>query len=134
LHAAADHGHRLRAAPAGTALCALCLGTADRIDGELAELAVEEAVVGAAAEFAVGDEFEAELLLERDSAANGSVFRRGQRRLIDLAAGEAGALGHQFRRPQQAADMLGAERRLRYGLRRGHIGADIHGVTLPQFY
>jgi hypothetical protein len=88
-------------------------------------------VIGAAAEFAVGDELEAELFLEPDRAANGRVFGGRQFGLIDLAAREAGALPHQFRRTQKTADMLSAERWLQLGLGRGHLGVDIHGVALP---
>ena len=81
VHAAVDERGRLRAAAALTAFSAFGIGAADRVDREVAEFAIEEAVIGAAAEFAVGDEFEAELLLQRDGAADGLVLGRGQRRL-----------------------------------------------------
>ncbi len=94
--------------------------------------AIEEAVIGAAAEFAVGDEFEAEAFLQGDGVADGLVFGRGQIVLADFTAGETPALFQQIRRPQQAADMLGAKRRLRSGFCGGNrTGANIHGVSLP---
>jgi len=116
VHAALDQRHRLRAAAAFAAFRAFGIGPADRIDREIAELAIKEAVIGAAAEFAVGDEFEAELFLQRDGAADSSVFGCCELRLIDLAAREASACRHQFGRPQQAADMLSTEWRLGHGL------------------
>jgi hypothetical protein len=87
----------------------------------------EEAVIRVPAELAIGDELEAELLLQPDDVADRLVRRLGQLRLIDLAARKARALFHQFRRAQEAADMLGAERRLGDGDGR----ANIHCVTLP---
>jgi hypothetical protein len=130
LHAACDPRQRLRAAAAAlllTLLGADRVGATDRIDADIAELTIEEAVIGAAAEFAVGDKFEAEVFLQPDGAADRLVFRRGQRGLIDLATREPGALLHQIRGPQQTAYMLRAKRRLGGD----HFGADVHGVTLP---
>jgi hypothetical protein len=87
-------------------------------------------VIRAAAEFAVRDEFEADPLLQPDSTANRFIFRGREFGLIDLALGEAGALAHQFRRTQQAANMFSAERRLRPD-RRG-LCADIHDGAFPR--
>jgi hypothetical protein len=127
LHAAADERHGLRAAPAVTILRPFGLNATDHVDAQIAELGVEEAVIRMAAELAVGDEFEAELLLQADDVADRLVRRLRQFGLIDFAARKARALFHQLRRTQQAADMLGAERRLGYG----DGCANIHGVTLP---
>src|SRR5262249_12313273 len=63
------------------------------------------------AELAVGDRLEADRLLLLDDRFDFAVRDRGKRRRIDLAAGEAGARLFQRRRAQQAADVIGAERR-----------------------
>src|SRR5262249_32175474 len=133
LHPAADNRRRLCTAPAGTA-CTHRVSAADRIDAQFAERAIEETVIGAAAEFAVSDEFEAEPLLQADRLDNRFVFGDRERGLIDFAFGKAGTLAHQFRWTQQAADMFGAERRLhcnciRSGLGRrlgSRLGTEIH--------
>ena len=46
-------------------------------------------MVGAAAEFAVGGELEADALLQRQRLADRPVLGGGQRGLVDLAAAEA---------------------------------------------
>ena len=115
-HAALDH-----ARPAAWRACrvpvraALGVLAADGVDADVAELAVEEAVIGAAAEFAVGRELQADALLQRERILDGLVLGRGQRGLVDFAAGEFRALVEQRLRAQQAADVLGAERRLQLG-------------------
>jgi len=116
LHPTADDRQRLCAAAAFTVAATMGakgVGAADRVDAQLTERAIEEAVIGAAAEFAVGDEFEPEPLLQADGVANGLFFGGRQRSSVDLAFGETGAFAHQFRRTQQAADVLGTEWRLR---------------------
>ena len=109
-HAAPDHGDRLRGALAGRA--ALRVRAADGVDADVAELAVEEAVIGAAAEFAVGRELQSDALLQRERVLDGLVFGRGQRGLVDFAAREFRAQIEQRLGAEQAADVLGAERRL----------------------
>jgi len=71
-----------------------------RIDAELAELAIEEAVIGASAKFAVRDGFEAELFLQPNGVANGRVFLRPQCGVIDFGTGETAPLSQEFRRAQ----------------------------------
>ena len=101
--AAFDRRHRLRAASARRVL-------GRRLERDVAKLAVEIAVIGRAAEFAVGRKPQADALLQAHRVLDGAVFGCRQRRLIDLAAREAPPRIEQCRRPQQAADMLGAKR------------------------
>jgi len=91
------------------------LGAADCVDRDVAELAVEKAMVGAPAELAVGRKLQSDTLLKGERVLDGLIFGFCQRRLVDLAVGELGALIEQRLRAQQAADVFGAERRL--GLR-----------------
>ena len=63
----------------------------NRVDAQLTERAVEEAVIGAAAEFAVRDKSEAQSLLEPNRIGNGVIFGGCELGRIDLACGEAGA-------------------------------------------
>src|SRR5262249_54122094 len=80
LHAALDQRDRLGGARAGHTGRGAALGgvAADRVDTEVTELAIEEAMIGAAAEFAIRGEPKADTLLERENVLNGIVFRRGQ--------------------------------------------------------
>jgi hypothetical protein len=64
-----------------------------------------------AAEFAISGELEADLLLLFDGFFDLAVFDRFQRRAVDFAFGEFGAGIFQDGGPQQATDMIGAERR-----------------------
>src|SRR4029079_9154289 len=64
-----------------------------------------------AAELAVGDRLQADLLLLLDDRANLAVFDLLEFGARDLAVGAALARLLQCRRAQQAADMVGAERR-----------------------
>src|ERR1700730_8758515 len=64
-----------------------------------------------AAEFAVGDRLQAGRLLLPDDVLDLAVFPRSQLIRRDLALGAALARRFQRRGPQQAADMIGAERR-----------------------
>lgn len=99
LHAAADDRDRLLAPPA-TILATFGIGAVDCINAEFTELTIEEAVIRATAEFAIGDKFEADLFLQADGLANSRIFLRRQCGLIDFATDETGPLGHQFWRPQ----------------------------------
>jgi hypothetical protein len=112
-HPAVDHRDRLASALARCA--ALRVLAADRIDAEVAELAVEEAVIGAAAEFAVGRKLQPNALLQRERVLDGLVFGFGQGRLVNFATREFRPLVEQGLGAQQAADVLGAERRLDLG-------------------
>src|ERR1043165_2069781 len=94
--AAPDRGDRLRAARAG--------GARRRLERHVAEPRIEIAVIGGAAELAVGREPQSDALLQPHGVLARAVFRRGQRRRVVLAAREAAALLEQRRRPQQAAD------------------------------
>ncbi len=67
----------------------------------------------AAAELAVGDRAQPEILLERHDFAHAAVLHRREARIVELA-GLVGARSlDQALGPQEAADVLGAERRLR---------------------
>jgi hypothetical protein len=85
-HAALDHRNGLSCALSARATFGFF--AANRVDADVAELAVEEAVVGAAAEFAIGGEGQAHALLERERIFDGFVFRLGDRGGTDLAAAE----------------------------------------------
>ncbi len=65
-----------------------------------------------AAEFAVGDRLQADRFLLLDDALDLAVFDRLERGGVDLALGVLLARLLQRGRAQQAADMIGAERRL----------------------
>ena len=65
-----------------------------------------------AAEFAVGDRLQAGRFLLLDDVLDGAVLDRFEFGGADLAFGAALARCFQRGRPQQAADMIGAERRL----------------------
>jgi hypothetical protein len=64
----------------------------DRIDPDVAEPAVEVAVIRAAAEFAVRGKVKSDALLQEQRVFDCLVFGLGERGRIDLAAGEFGAL------------------------------------------
>jgi hypothetical protein len=77
MHAAADDRDRLcptSALPVRTE----GVGAANRVDAQLTERAVEEAVIGAATEFAIRDKFEAQSLLQLDRLGNGVIFGVGE--------------------------------------------------------
>jgi len=82
------------------------------VDVKIAELAVEEAVVRAAAELAIGCEFQADALLEADGILDGGVLDLGQFVAAELAACKFGSRIKQHLWTQQAADVLGPERGL----------------------
>ena len=72
----------------------------------------EAAPIGAAAEFAVGHDLEPDLLLHMDGVADAIVLDARELAVADLLAGMLlGRLAAAARRPQQAADMIGAKRR-----------------------
>ena len=109
LHAAVDERHRLGGALPG---CRLGVLAADRIDREVAELAVEEAVIGAAAELAVGREFQADAFLQRERVPDRLVLRLGSASRSTSPRANLARVSSSTLRPQQAADMLRPERRL----------------------
>ena len=65
-----------------------------------------------ASEFAVGDPVEPDLFLHADDVGDRRVFDGAECRLADLSSLAALSRGEQLRRPQEAADVVGAERRL----------------------
>ena len=71
----------------------------------------EAAPIGAAAEFAVGHDLEPDLLLHVDGVADAIVLDARELAVADLLAGMAPERLPQCRRPQQAADVIGAKRR-----------------------
>src|SRR5262249_21313617 len=108
--AAVDNRHRLRCALPGRS--AASVFSAYGIDADIAKLAIEEAVIGAAAEFAVGRKFQANALLQCQRVLDGRVLGLGEPRPVTLAGSEFGALLEQPLRAQEAADVLGAKWRL----------------------
>jgi hypothetical protein len=64
---------------------ALGVFAANGVDAEIAELAVEEAVIGAAAEFAVGRELQPDALLQRQRLLDRGVLGGGERLAADFA-------------------------------------------------
>ena len=67
--------------------------------------------IGPAAELAVGDDLQADVFLQLDHAGNGIVLDRRELAAIEFSRGVLMACAQELRRPQQAADMFGAERR-----------------------
>ncbi len=66
-----------------------------------------------AAELAVGRGLQPDLLLQTDGVADGRVLDGTQLGRVDPARGEVVARREQVRRAEQAADVIGAERRRR---------------------
>ena len=64
-------------------------------------------------ELAVGDALEPDVFLQADDIGDRRVFDGAQRCLADLSSPAALARFEELRRPQEAADVVGAERRLR---------------------
>ena len=90
------------------------------LDGDVAgflrdavELVDEVHVPRLAAELAVGRGLQADLLLLAHDLADRVVFDRAQRRRVDATVREVVARLQELRRAEQAADVVGAERRLR---------------------
>src|SRR6266480_2931134 len=132
-HAAVDACNRLRATSARLATSGVL--AADGVDADLAQLAVKEAVVGAATEFAVRRELQPHALLQAQRVLYGFVFGLGQLGPADFVAREFCALIEQLAWPQQATDMLSMEwRRLVRQHRRqaslGFQGYSIRSATV----
>src|SRR5262249_27740617 len=102
---AADDRPRLRGAAGPD------VATVDLVGNDVAKPTVEVAVIGASAELAVSGQLEADALLQPDRLLDRRVLGGGERRIIDFASGPTPAHLGETRRPQQAADVLGAERR-----------------------
>jgi hypothetical protein len=85
--------------------------------------------IGAAAELAVGDDPEPDLLLHANSIADALVLDTRELTVRDLAAGVAPERLAQRRRPQQASHMIGADRRAAvlggWSSRRSPGGSDV---------
>jgi hypothetical protein len=64
-------------------------------------------------EFAIGDALETDVFLQTDDIGDRRVFDGAERRFADLSLLATLARGQELRRPQEAADVIGAERRLR---------------------
>jgi hypothetical protein len=78
---------------------------------DAADLVDEVHVPGRAAELAIGRRLEADLFLHRDHVLDGRVLDFPQPGGVDLAGSELGAGTEQEGRAEQAADVVGAERR-----------------------
>src|SRR5262249_1205701 len=117
LHGACDEGDRLAGTLGDGAGLGAALGVfaANGVDAEIAELAIEEAVIGAAAEFAVGRELQPDTLLQRQHLLDRGVFGGGKRLAADFAASEPATLVKQGLRTKQAADVFGPERWVELG-------------------
>ena len=81
--------------------------------------------VGGAAELAVGDRFETGVLLQGDGPADGRVLSLAERGRGDGAGVEGAPRLAQGRGPEQAADVVGAERRVRCCRDCGLRGRDV---------
>ncbi len=89
-----------------------------QFDADAVDAAGGEAVgIGAAAELAIGHNLEPDRLLLGDGGADRFVFDRAQFRGVDLAGVELGAGVHHRSGTNEAADLVGAERRM---LNAGH--------------
>ena len=75
----------------------------------------EAAPIRRAAEFTVGDHGKPGVRLQRDGVADRHVLRGGKAGLVERAIAEGAISLPQSRRAQQAADMVGAERRAMHG-------------------
>ncbi len=93
----------------GLGLHAVELDGVGGIERDAVETAEEVEMPPRAAQFAVGGELEPDLFLLLDDLLDLAVFDRAQRVGGDLAALALGARLLQHGRPQQAADMVGAE-------------------------
>ena len=71
----------------------------------------EAAPIGAAAEFAVGHDLQPDLLLHLHDIADALILNLRKMRVVDALARMVAECLTQHLRPQQAADMVGAERR-----------------------
>src|SRR6266699_1057789 len=93
----------------------LLVGALERgepVDGQIdaVEAVNEVDVPPVAAELAVGDRLQADVLLQLDGVLDAFVLHGAQRRTVDLALLVSGARGMECLRAQQAADVVGAER------------------------
>ena len=100
------HGRRPEA-DLGAVVAAERRGEAALDDLDAVQLLEEVDVEEGAAELAVGDAAEADLLLAAHHVPDRRVLDRAQGRGIDLAAGAARARLEQALRAQEAADMVG---------------------------
>jgi len=80
-------------------------------DGDVGKLAEKARVPDRAAIFAISDSLKAEVLLQLNRSANRAIFHFTQHRGRKLTFLMLLASAQKFRRPQQAADMIGAKRR-----------------------
>ena len=98
------------------------------LDGEAVGALDEASPVGAAAEFAVGHDLEADLLLHGEDVADALILQFAELGVADLLGGMPAEGLPQRRRAQQAADVIGAERR-------SALGGGTHARGLPdKFY
>src|SRR5262245_24812677 len=124
LQAAADNRRRLCTAPTSTA-CTHRISAADRVDAQFAERGIEEAVIGAGR----NSPSVTNLKPSRSCMRIASTIELSSTAVsvaIYFAFGKADTFVHQFRGTQQAADMFGAERRLRCDCIRSGLRTEIH--------
>ena len=116
-YAAPDQRNRLAATLADGAGLGAALGffAANGVDAEIAELAVEEAMIGAAAKFAVGRELQPDALLQRQRLLDRGGLGGRERLAAEFAARKRAALVKEGLRTKQTADVFGSERRVELG-------------------
>ena len=107
------HGRRLEA-DLGAVVAPEARGEAALADLDAIELLEKVDVEEGAPELAVGDAAQADLLLAADHVADRRVLDRAQRLGVDLAAARRARASSRRLRPQQAADVVGPERRRRH--------------------
>jgi hypothetical protein len=110
LQARADAGLRLHAPARNLRRSLLIGGHPVRLD--VAQLGEKEAVIGLAAELAIGDEAQTHPLLKRHRVPNGLILRQPQDGLAHLPEAMLAAQLQKPGRTKKAADMFGAEWRL----------------------
>jgi hypothetical protein len=101
-----------------------------RVDGDVAEPAVEIAVIGGPAEFPIGNDRKSCRLLQSDCGGDRFVFDSSELVTINLAGSKAATRGDQTLGSQQAADVLGPEWRRTCRLHRAsHCGTRLSEST-----
>ena len=85
------------------------------LDGEAVGALDEAPPIGAAAEFSVGHDLEADLLLHGEDVADALILQFAELGVADLPGGMAAEGLPQRGGAQQAADVIGAERRSAFG-------------------
>ena len=102
-----------------------------RLDLEAFRALDEATPIGAAAEFAVGHHLQSGLLLQRHHVADALILQRREVSIAQLACGVPAEGLPQGSRAQQAADVIGAERRAALGGREHGFPGLSSVATIP---